>query len=140
MKNRRVWLLFLLPLIVPVALLFRNAGRPCSSKIDVSIGNYSSLAAGQHAALQQLSYEIKRCPKAQTYTIRRNNSGFKYLDEANYEVTVYSRKDGFLQDGAPVFGAHTQWLKVTDQAIHKVAASSGNFKDLAKNGCQYAMP
>ncbi len=140
MKKDKLWILFLVPFLIPAALLFKTKEVPCSSKVEVSIGDYSSVAAGQRAALRQLSEEIERCPNAQIYKILRNNSIWKRWDEANLEITVYWRKQGRLQDGAPVFGVHTQWAKVTNAAIHEVANSSGDFKDFAKRGCEDAMP
>ena len=140
MKKRKVWLLFFAPLIIPFALFFREKEKPCADKVVVTVGDFSSLAQGQRAALQQLSAEVKRCPKAQTYKIRRNDGFWKRWDEAYLEITIYQRETGFLQDGAPVFGAHTQWKKVTEAAIHKVAATSGDFGDFGKYGAEYAMP
>lgn len=140
MKKRKAWLLFLVPLLIPAALTFRRKVVACSSKVEVTIGDYSSLAKGQRAAIRQLSSEIKRCPKAQIYTVRRNDSIWKRWDEANLEITIYWRKEGRLQDGAPALGAYTQWSKVTDAAIHNVANTSGNFNDFAKFGGEYDLP
>ncbi len=70
MKKRKAWLLFFVSLLIPATLFFKENKVPCTTKVEVSIGDYSSLAQGQRAALQQLSAEIKRCPKAQIYKVR----------------------------------------------------------------------
>jgi hypothetical protein len=138
--NRKVLLLFVPPLIIPAALLMRRPEPACSNRVEVSIGNYSSRAAGQAASLNQLAYELKRCPHAQSFSILRNNGGINSWLEEKHEQTFYDRKKGFLQDGAPLYGANTQWQNVKEQAIYKVASTSGNFNDFAKYGGKYSMP
>lgn len=133
-------LLFALAFAIIGTRLIRKPKPTCSNQVEVSIGNFSTRAAGQSASLRQLAYELKRCPHAQSFRILRNSSGLKWWSEDTHELTFYERNTGFLQDGAPLFGATTQWRNVKDEAIYKVASTSGNFKDFRKYGGIYSMP
>ena len=138
--DKKSLFLLIIPLLIPAALLLPKPEPTCSNKIEVSIGNFSTRAAGQRASLNQLAYEIKRCPTAQKFRILRNNFGLKAWMDEDYELTFYDRKTGFLQDGVPIYGANSQWTQVKDKAIISVASSSGRFSDFAKYGAVDAMP
>ncbi len=138
--NRKTLFLFALPFVPLAALLLRKPEPKCANRVEVSIGNFPSRAAGQRASLKQLAQELKRCPHAQKFSILRNNIGLRAWVDENYELTFYDRKTGFLQDGVPIYGANTQWLKVNDQAVFQVAATTGRFNDFAKCGAVYSMP
>lgn len=138
--NKKFLLLLALPLIIPATLLLRKPEPGCSQMVEVSIGNFPSLAAGQSAALKQLACETKKCPNAQKFRILRNNVGIAAWINEDYALTYYDRKNGFLQDGVPIYGANTQWRKVNDKSIEKVASASARFNDFSKYGGVYAMP
>lgn len=138
--NNKALLFLVIPLLIPAALLLPKKEPTCSDKVEVNIGNFSTRAAGQRASLNQLAHEIKRCPKAQKFRILRNTVGLRYWTDREYELTFYDRKNGFLQDGMPIYGPTTQWMKVKDKAIINVASASERFSDFAKYGAVDAMP
>ena len=138
--NNKALLLLVIPFLIPAALLLPKPEPTCSDKVEISIGNFSTRAAGQRASLNQLAREIKRCPKARRFRILRNNVGLKAWMDEDYELTFYDRETGFLQDGVPLYGATSQWTKVKDKAVINVASTSGRFSDFAKYGAGDAMP
>lgn len=138
MKKRVLRGMILVLLFIPL-LAFWTRKTPYAGRIEINIGNFSTELAGQRASLQVLASELKRCPNAQTFTIKRNSSGLKWFAEEDHEQLFYDRKTGFLQDGKPLFGATEQW-QVKNDAIEKVAATTRRFADLEKYGGKNTLP
>jgi hypothetical protein len=136
--SKKMLFLFVSPLLVPAAIFFMQKST-CSRNLEVSIGNYltsgeyasgvhskANVLIGRRASLKQLAFELKRCPQAQQIRILRNNRWY-FKEVGDPDATFYDRNTKTLID-------YEEWGNVTDQAIHKVASTSGDFKDLEKYG------
>lgn len=142
MNKRYVVLLFLIPLAIPISILLIRREKPCSSHVDFHIGSYSPFYGGQRAALQRLSQEIKRCPDADTYTVRRTTDwGYlvPFIAPARREDRiVYKRKENRLEEDGGDAGVFEVWDRVTNHAINAVAGEAGTIKGLARYGSKAA--
>ena len=85
----KLWLLFLIPLSIPLVASVLNRKQACSNKIEVSIGVHSSGAPGWRASLQRLSEEMRRCPKANLYVIRRRTKWISTDSNTRLETKYY---------------------------------------------------
>lgn len=131
MKKQKTFLLFLIPLAIPLIINVMMREKPCSEHIDTSMGVQASYPVGWQESLQQLSRELKRCPQAKRFIIRRKTSWLK-----GYELrTEYDRNTHVLFDSRFVEGSPYRWLNVREEVIYAIAASGGSFDDFKKYGC-----
>jgi hypothetical protein len=148
MNKRYLVLLFLIPLAIPISILLMRREKPCSSQVDIHIGSYHVVAgrragfdAGQRDALQRLSQEIKRCPNADTYVVRRTNDwglGPFLLPARREDRIIYKRKENRLEEDSGDADIYEVWDRVTNHAINAVAGEAGTIKSLARYGSKAA--
>jgi len=109
--------------------------RYCPAKVDVSLGEFASMDAGDRASIQRLSVEVCRCPQASKYTVfwkaPPENGG------RDYRAVIYRRREkgtGRLgQEFDPESGIRGDSYAVSDEMIHAISQSGGTFEDFAKH-------
>ena len=138
-RRNELTLLLAIPMLVPLGAWSIGRSQRCRDKVDVSVGTYSDWRAGQRAALRRLSDELRRCPRARYFKIRRTTA-WPTWDNWNKIDVTYSRKLHVLDEDHQGTGGTEMWGKVDEENIHAVASASGTFKDLPKFGCKDIRP
>lgn len=147
MKKQKVWLLFLIPVIIPLVVTIMTRNKSCSSQVEVYIGVQPAGVQSWKASLQRLSQEVQRCPRAEKIIVRyKVPLGPGVLAHAassfrrSTRTTIYYRQEHQIRADRYSEGSNFVFTKVTDSAINSVAAQNGSFDDLVKLGCEDNSP
>lgn len=110
--------------------------RNCPTEVNVSLGDFTSMDAGNRASIQRLSKEVCRCPKAYKYRIfwKVTSEG----EEIDRRAALYERQKQVTGMGRvgyeidPYSGFWSKVHTVNDNAIHAVAHKGGTFEDFTE--------
>jgi len=99
------------------------------------------ISSSERDALARLSLELKRHPEKLKFKVSRTSSWFSLMsgvltrtDGRRFEI-FYNRETGKLEE-SHFTGGTQDWDRVSEAAIHAVAAKHGTFKDLAAYGAR----
>ena len=126
--------MFMLVCVASAMLL--NQPRPCSDKVEVYIGWLATLnARSRISAMQRLSAEIQKCPKAKRYVLywriaidHKAGCAIQYFRDRKGKGRILE-----LEENGNVWHL---WTNVSDEAINAVAAKMGTFSDLLTYGAR----